>query len=77
MTVHAFDLNGVPKGDYATSLAAKGKLDIGLAAIFPTTVNEIAWIYVESADQVIGDLFYVSVDQTKLSSYMGLGVSAE
>ena len=77
VTVHAFDLNGVPKGDYATSLAAKGKLDIGLAAIFPTTVNEIAWIYVESADQVIGDLFYVSVDQTKLSSYMGLGVSAE
>jgi len=45
--------------------------------MFPTTVNEIAWIYVESADQVIGDLFYVSMDQTKLSSYMGLGVSAE
>ncbi len=77
VTVHAFDINGAAKGDYATSLVAKGKLDMGLSAMFPSTVNEIAWIYVESADQVIGDLFYVSMDQTKLSSYMGLGVSGE
>ena len=77
VTVHAFDVNGVAKGDYATSLVAKGKLDMTLGAMFPLTVNEIAWIYVESDDQVIGDLFYVSLDQTRLSSYMGLGVSAE
>lgn len=77
VTVHAYDINGASKGDYATNLVAKGKLDMGLSAMFPSTVNEIAWIYVESADQVIGDLFYVSVDQTKLSSYMGLGVSGD
>jgi hypothetical protein len=32
---------------------------------------------VDSDDQVIGDLFYVSLDLTKLSAYMGLSVSAE
>jgi fibronectin type 3 domain-containing protein len=77
VTVHAFDINGVDQGTYAVALNPNGKLDMNLAAMFPTTVNEIAWMYVDSDDQVIGDLFYVSLDLTKLSAYVGLSVSAE
>jgi len=71
-TVYAFAADGSAQGTFINSLPEKGKFGSSLTDMFPSTVDNIKWLYVQADGDIIGDAFYVSSDLSRMSSYMGL-----
>lgn len=70
-TVHYYSSNGSYLGYYANTIPARGKF---LGYIDPTDPGSasIAWLLVESAQPIVGDLLFITEDWTRMSAYVGI-----
>ncbi|MBP7867452.1 MAG: fibronectin type III domain-containing protein [Acidobacteria bacterium] len=77
VTLKAYGSDGTEKGSVDTVIPAHGKLDQVVNDVYPTTVTDIAWITATSDKSLIGDLFIVAADLSRLISYVALDGSSD
>ncbi len=76
VTVTGYGQDGVSKGDVVLTIPALGKVERSLAELFPS-ITDLAWFTVYSEKELIGDMFIVSADATRLISYLGMAQDTE
>jgi|GEM_PF-2108115 len=72
VVVMAYDAAGAEVGRHEDVLVAGGQAQWPLADLFPAPAAPVAWLKVDAAPQVVGQLTYLSADLARLSGYLGL-----
>jgi len=75
--IHAFNTQGQEIDLAFEVIDPFAQIREPLSELFPGLSQDIAWLRVTSAGQIIGDLMYISSDQTRMSCYLGLPGSSK
>ncbi|MBP7867813.1 MAG: hypothetical protein KA419_17930 [Acidobacteria bacterium] len=71
-TLKAYGSDGVLRGTHPSSISAGYSMSFDVAALFPGTYAQVAWIAVEAEGQLSGDVFTAAADGAKIGCYPGL-----